>query len=344
MKITFKLPFKLRESLIIVLTSLIVLLVVFFPQLTFAEINPKILPSWNEGNSRTVIINFVNRINTENSPEYVRPAERIAVFDNDGTLWSEKPFYFQVFFMIDRIKALASAHPEWSTTQPYKAILEADQQAIADFTEKDIMQLLAVTHSGMIVEEFNSIATEWLKTAKHPRFNRPFTELVFQPMLELLEYLRANEFKTFIVSGGGIEFLRAFSEEIYGIPTEQVVGSSVKTRFEGRNGQFVLMKLPELGSYDDKEGKPININLHIGRRPILAFGNSDGDLPMLQYTDSGKQPSLILLLHHDDDKREWAYDRQSSVGRLDKAWDEAKKKGWIVVSMQRDFKRVYPFN
>lgn len=344
MAINRKKLLEVRKVLVTTLTALIIVAIVLFTQFTTAENNSQILPSWNQGNSRTAIIDFVNRVTTENSPDYLRPAERIAVFDNDGTLWSEKPFYFQVFFMIDRLKAMAIANPEWSNTQPYKAILENDQQAIAHFTDKDIMELLAVTHSGMTVEEFNSIATEWLKTAKHPRFNRLFTELVFQPMLELLDYLRTKEFKTFIVSGGGIEFLRAFSETVYGIPPEQVVGSSLKTRFEEQNGRFVLMKLPELGSYDDKEGKPININLHIGRRPILAFGNSDGDLPMLQYTDSEKQPSLILILHHDDEKREWAYDRKSSVGRLDKAWDEAEKRGWTVVSMRRDFKRVYPFD
>jgi phosphoserine phosphatase len=326
----------------IILLAFLVITIVFSGSSTMA-INSTLLPSWNEGAAKAEIIEFVNRVTTENNPDYVPPAERIAVFDNDGTLWSEKPFYFQGFFLIDRLNALAEDHPEWRSKQPYQAILERDQEAIAEFTEQDIVQLLAVTHSGMTVEEFQTLSIDWLKNAKHPRFNRPFTEIVYQPQLELLDYLRANDFKIFIVSGGGIEFIRAFSEEVYGIPPEQVIGSSVKTRFEERDGRSVLVKLPELGSYDDKEGKPVNINLHIGRRPILAFGNSDGDLAMLQYTADNQRSSLMLILHHDDEIREWAYDRDSRIGRLDKAWDEAKRRGWTIVSMKRDFQRVYPF-
>ncbi|MBR8830772.1 MAG: hypothetical protein N5P05_001007 [Chroococcopsis gigantea SAG 12.99] len=303
-----------------------------------------ILPSWSDTTTKKTIINFVNRVNTENTSDYVPPGERIAVFDNDGTLWSEKPFYFQAFFLIDRLKAMAVDHPQWHDTQPYKAILEGDKQAISRLTEKDIIQMLAVTHTGMTVEQFQLIAGSWLKTAKHPRFNRLFTECVFQPMLELLDYLRDNGFKTYIVSGGGVEFVRAFAQEVYGIPPEQVIGSSVKTKFALRDGKFVLVKVPELGSVDDKEGKPVNINLHIGRKPLLAFGNSDGDLAMLQYTSTRDKANLMLLLHHDDGEREWAYDRESKIGRLDKAWDEARQKGWTIVSMQKDFQRVYPFD
>jgi phosphoserine phosphatase len=330
---------KKHLTAIILLAFLVITIV--FSQSSVMAINSTPLPSWNEGAAKAKIIEFVNRVTTENNPDYVPPAERIAVFDNDGTLWSEKPFYFQGFFLIDRLNALEKDHPEWRGKQPYQAILERDQEAIAEFTEQDIVQLLAVTHSGMTVEEFQTLSKDWLKNAKHPRFNRPFTEVVYQPQLELLDYLRANDFKIFIVSGGGIEFIRAFSEEVYGIPPEQVIGSSVKTRFEERDGRSVLMKLPELGSYDDKEGKPVNINLHIGRRPILAFGNSDGDLAMLQYTADNQRSSLMLILHHDDEIREWAYDRDSQIGRLDKAWDEAKRRGWTIVSMKRDFQRVY---
>jgi phosphoserine phosphatase len=327
----------------IILLAFLVIAIVFSSSSTMA-IDSDPLPSWNEGAAKSQIIEFVNRVNTENSVDYVPPSERIAVFDNDGTLWSEKPFYFQGFFLIDRLKVMAKDHPEWRSEQPYRAILERDREAIAGFTEQDIARLVAVTHSGMTVEEFETLSIDWLKNAKHPRFNRPFTEIVYQPQLELLDYLRANDFKIFIVSGGGIEFIRAFSESVYGIPPERVIGSSVKTRFEERDGRSVLVKLPELGSYDDKEGKPVNINLHIGRRPILAFGNSDGDLAMLQYTADNRRSSLMLILHHDDEIREWAYDRDSKIGRLDKAWDEAKRRDWTIVSMKRDFQRVYPFD
>ncbi|WP_332864918.1 HAD family hydrolase [Pannus brasiliensis] len=327
----------------IIILAFLVIHLVFSRSIAMAT-NPTVLPSWNEGSSKSSILEFVNRVTAENSPDYVPPAERIAVFDNDGTLWSEKPFYFQGFFLIDRLKAMVKDHPEWRNEQPYRTILEGDREAIAGFTEKDIVRLLAVTHTGMTVEEFQTLSIDWLKNAEHPRFNRPFTEIVFQPQLELLDYLRANGFKIFIVSGGGIEFVRAFSEEVYGIPPEQVIGSSVKTRFEERDGRSTLVKLPELGSYDDREGKPVNINLHIGRRPILAFGNSDNDLAMLQYTADHRRSSLILLLHHDDGSREWAYDRDTRIGRLDTALDEATRRGWTIVSIQRDFQRVYPFD
>lgn len=339
LNISRRLP--LKGSIILIL-CLSVFTIGFLSLSPLTAARSDILPNWNPGTAKTTLIEFVNRVSDPNSPDYVPSAERIAVFDNDGTLWSEKPFYFQIFFMIDRIKSMATNHPEWHTTQPYQAILADDTPAIAALTPKEIAELLIVTQSGMTVEEFHDIATQWLKTAKHPQSARLFTAMVFQPMLELLDYLRTHQFKTFIVSGGGVDFMRAFAERLYNVPPEQVIGSSVKTQFEVRNSQYVLMKLPELGSFNDKEGKPININLHIGRRPILAFGNSDGDLPMLQYTASGKRPSLMLLLHHDDAKREWAYDRKSSIGRLDKAWDEALRQGWTVVSLKKDFKRVYP--
>ncbi len=328
----------------ITIAAIVVILILIFNMNFTAAGQASFLPSWQDNLPQHTIRDFVNRITTENNQDYVPPEERIAVFDNDGTLWSEKPFYFQAFFLIDRLQAMSAEHPEWRDTQPYKGILEADKEAMSRLTEKDIMELLAVTHTGMTVDEFGIIAADWLKTAKHPRFNRLFTECVYQPMLELLDYLRANGFKTYIVSGGGIEFIRAFAEEVYGIPPEQVIGSSAKSKFEERDGKYTLIKIPELGSYDDKEGKPVNINLHIGRKPILAFGNSDGDLAMFQYTSTGRKPNLILLLHHDDGEREWAYDRDSKIGRLDKAWDEAEQKGWTIVSMKKDFRRIYPFN
>jgi phosphoserine phosphatase len=302
------------------------------------------LPSWNDGAAKKAIVAFVQRVTEKGAPNFATPAERIAVFDNDGTLWAENPMYFQLFFALDRVRALAPNHPEWKTTQPFRAVLENDRKTMASFGMPELMKLMAVSHSGMTVEQFATFATEWADTATHPRFHRRFTECVYQPMLELLSYLRDNEFKTFIVSGGGVDFMRAFSNRVYGVPPEQVIGSSVKTAFETRNGKTVLVKQPEINSIDDKDGKPINIDLHIGRRPLLAFGNSDGDLPMLEYTADAPGPRLELILHHDDADREWAYDRESPVGRLDKALDEAAARGWTVVSMKQDFKKVFPFD
>lgn len=301
------------------------------------------LPSWNNNQAKQNIISFVEKVTDKNSPNYVAPSERIAVFDNDGTLWSEQPLYFQAFFILDRLKTMAGDHPEWREKMPYKAILTGNQQEINQFSIQDLSKLIAVTHADITTEEFNKIASDWLNTAKHSRFHRLYKECVYQPMLELLDYLKTKDFKTYIVSGGGIEFIRAFALEVYGIPPEQVIGSSIKTRFEIRDGEAVLIKLPELNSVDDKEGKPININLHIGRRPIIAVGNSDGDREMLQYTASN-QPSLMILLHHDDAEREWAYDRQSKIGKLDKAWDEGIQRGWTIVSMKKDFRKIYPFD
>ncbi|QDU12094.1 HAD family hydrolase [Gimesia aquarii] len=301
------------------------------------------LPSWNTGPTKTALINFVKRATTKGNPEYVSPPQRIATFDNDGTLWSEKPVYFQLQFAIDRIKALAAKHPEWKTEQPFKTILEEEQKALTSLSAKDMMILLMTTHAGTTTKEFKKTVRAWLKTARHPRFNRPYTELVFQPMLELLAYLRANGFKTYIVSGGGIEFLRVFAEDVYGIPPEQVIGSSIKTKFEIRKGKPVIVRLSEIDFIDDKAGKPVAINKFIGRRPIAAFGNSDGDLQMLQWTTAGDGIRFGLLVHHTDSKREWAYDRQSHVGRLDVALKEAKQRGWTVVDMKRDWKAIYPF-
>ena len=301
------------------------------------------LPSWNDGASKSAIIEFVTAVTDKSSTDYVPPAERIATFDNDGALWSEKPMYFQLLFALDRVKALAPEHPEWKTTQPFKAVLDNDMETVVAAGEKGLLELVMATHADITTAEFEQIVTDWLKTARHPRFNRPYNELVFQPMLELLTYLRANDFKTFIVSGGGIEFMRPWVEEVYGIPPEQVVGSSIRTKFEIRDGEPVLVRLAEINFIDDKAGKPVGINEHIGRRPIAAFGNSDGDLQMLQWTAAGDGKRLMLLVHHTDDKREYAYDRESHVGKLDKALDEANQRGWTVVNMKNDWKVVYPF-
>jgi phosphoglycolate phosphatase-like HAD superfamily hydrolase len=302
------------------------------------------LPSWLAGRTKDSIISFVTAVTDKSGADYVPPAERIATFDNDGTLWSEKPVYFQLLFAIDRIKALAPQHPEWKTQQPFKAVLEDDHDALADAGEKGLLQLVMASHSGMTTEEFSQMVGEWLASAQHPRFKRPYTELVYQPMLELLVYLRANGFKTFIVSGGGIEFMRPWVESVYDIPPEQVVGSSIKTRFEMRDGVPVLVRLPEINFIDDKAGKPVGINQYIGRRPIAAFGNSDGDLQMLQWTSAGDGRRFMLLVHHTDAEREWAYDRDSHVGRLDKALLKADKHGWTVVDMKQDWKQIYPAN
>jgi len=300
------------------------------------------LPSWQAGSTKDSIISFVTAVTDKTGPDYVPPAERIATFDNDGALWSEKPVYFQLLFAIDRVKALAPQHPEWKTQQPFKAVLDNDMKTLAAAGEEGLLQLVMASHSGMTTEEFSQTVEQWLATAQHPRFKRPYTELVYQPMLELLDYLRANGFKTFIVSGGGIEFMRPWVEAVYGIPPEQVVGSSIKTEFEMREGVPVLVRLPEINFIDDKAGKPVGINQHIGRRPIAAFGNSDGDLQMLQWTAAGDGRRFMLLVHHTDAEREWAYDRDTHVGRLDKALLEADKHGWTVVDMKQDWKQIYP--
>jgi hypothetical protein len=313
------------------------------PTSALAQIQTDQLPSWNDGPVKTSITEFVARITTQGGSDFVPVDQRIAVFDNDGTLWCELPMYTQLAFALDRVKALAPLNPGWKTKQPFQAVLAGDMKALAASGEKGLMQIIAATHAGMTSEEFANIVSDWLATARHPRFKRPYTELVYQPMLELLAYLRANGFKTFIVSGGGIEFMRPWTERIYGVPPEQVVGSSIKTKFEMRDGRPTLFRLPQVNFIDDKTGKPIGINEHIGRRPIAAFGNSDGDLEMLQWTTMGGGVRFGLIVHHTDAEREYAYDRKSSFGHLDKALDAATPNKWTVVDMKNDWKRIFPF-
>ena len=309
----------------------------------FAQTDP--LPAWNDGAVKKSITDFVARVTAPGGPDFVPAAERIATFDNDGTLWTEQPCYFQLAFALDRIKAMAPRHPEWKDKQPFKALLAHDEKALAAAGEKGLFEILEATHTGMTTEEFSRVVLEWVSTARHPRFNRPYTELVYQPMLELLAYLRANGFKTFIVSGGGIEFMRPWTERVYGIPPEQVVGSSGVVKYRiGADGRPELLKLAKIEFVDDGPGKPAGINRFIGRRPIFAFGNSDGDLQMLQWTMAGQGPRFAGLVHHTDAEREYAYDRESKVGKLDQALDEASAKGWAVVDMKRDWKTVFPAN
>ena len=291
------------------------------------------LPSWNDGAAKQAIIQFVERTTEDGSPDFVAPAARIAVFDNDGTLWAEQPMYFQAFFMLDRVKTLAPQHPEWRTEEPFASLLKGDMKAALAGGERAVGRLLMATHAGMTSEEFSRAVEDWIGSATHPKTGRLYTEMVYQPMLEVLAYLRANGFKTFIVTGGGIEFVRPWAERTYGIPPEQVIGSSIKTQYELRGGVPVLVRLPEQDFNDDGPGKPVGIQMHIGRRPIAAFGNSDGDLEMLQWTAAGPGPRLCLYVHHTDAEREWAYDRTSHVGRLDKGLDEAAAGGWVVVDM-----------
>jgi phosphoglycolate phosphatase-like HAD superfamily hydrolase len=302
------------------------------------------LPSWNEGSAKQAIVNFVNKVTAGNTPDFVAIAERIATFDNDGTLWSEQPIYFQFQFAMDRVKALAPQHPEWKTTEPFNHLLAGDTKAFMAGGEKSLMAVLAVAHTGMTTDEFSKIVTDWLATARHPKTKKPYNQMVYQPMLELLAYLRANGFKTFIVSGGGVEFMRAFAEATYGIPPEQVIGSQGKLKYELRDGKPVLIKLPEVQFIDDKEGKPAGIQTFIGRRPIFAFGNSDGDQQMLEWTTGASGPRFAGIVWHTDAQREWAYDRNSHIGKLDKALDEGKAKGWTLVDMKKDWKRIYPFD
>jgi hypothetical protein len=300
------------------------------------------LPSWNDTAPKKAIVAFVEKVTKTGSPDFVPPAERIATFDNDGTLWAEQPLYFQFIFALDRVKAMAPQHPEWKDKEPFVSLLKGDVKGALAGGEPAIGQIMMVTHSGMTTEEFDKIVTDWIATAKHPKTGRLLTEMIYQPMHELLDYLRANGFKTFIVSGGGIEFMRPWTEKVYGVPPEQVVGSSGKTKFEMVNGKPVLMKLPEINFIDDKVGKPVGIQQHIGRRPIASFGNSDGDLQMLQWTAAGSGPRFCLYVHHTDAEREFAYDRKSPIGQLDKGLDEAAAKGWTVVSMKDDWKTIFP--
>jgi len=301
------------------------------------------LPSWNDGPSRQAIVEFVAAVTQEGGADYVAPADRIAVFDNDGTLWSEQPLYFQLIFALDQIKVMAPKHPEWSQEQPYKAAIEGDRQALAASGTEGLLKIVGVTHTNMTTQAFSDEVKQWVKTAQHPRFKQPYTSLTYAPMRELLDYLRGNGFKTYIVSGGEVEFMRAWAQDVYGIPPEQVIGTTFVTEFQMQDGKPVLMRTPKLDYNDDGPGKPVSINKFIGRQPIFAFGNSDGDLQMLQWTMAGPGKRFAGLVHHTDAKREWAYDRESKIGKLDKALDEANSKGWVVVDMAREWKRVYAF-
>jgi phosphoserine phosphatase len=300
------------------------------------------LPSWNYVPARQAIVDFVERVTDESSPDYVPPAERVAVFDNDGTLWAERPVYFQILFTLDRLKEMAREHPQWKTEQPFKAALEADPSHFALDSEEDLMKLLMATHAGGTTDEFEAQVRTWVESARHPTSGKRYTDMVYQPQLELLDYLRENDFKIFIVSGGGVEFMRVWAEDVYGIPPERVLGSNLAHRLEYRNGKPVLVRRPVLEFVDDKHDKVVGIHKFIGRKPILAVGNSDGDLQMLEWTTSHDGPGLAVLVHHTDDEREWAYDRESKVGRLDKALDEAKRQDWVVVDMANDWATIYP--
>jgi haloacid dehalogenase-like hydrolase len=310
---------------------------------TKAQMSASPLASWNDGPRKQAILDFVRATTDKASPKFVTINERIATFDNDGTLWAEQPLYFQLLFALDRVKVLAPQHPEWKTEEPFASLLKGDVKGVLAGGEKSIVPIVMATHSGMTTVEFAQIVRDWVATARHPVTRRLYTEMIYQPMLELVAYLRANDFKTFIVSGGGIEFMRSWTERVYGIPPDQVVGSSGKLQFEMSDGKPVLVKLPEISMIDDGPGKPVNIQMHIGQRPIFAFGNSDGDLQMLQWTAAGGGASFMGLVHHTDAEREWAYDRKSPIGQLDKALDEAQAKNWNVVDMKSDWKTIFPF-
>ncbi|MBY3119504.1 HAD family hydrolase [Rhizobium laguerreae] len=320
--------------------TLAVAAALLFVASAYAQSDP--LPSWNDTASKAAIVSFVEKVTGQGSANFVPEAERIAVFDNDGTLWVEHPMYTQLAFALDRVKALAPQHPEWKETPPFKAVLEGDMKALAASGEKGLVELIMTTHAGMTSSDFQKIVTDWLASARDPKFKRPYTELVYQPMVELLAYLRANGFKTFIVSGGGVEFMRPWAEKVYGIPPERVIGSSIKTEFRMQDDTPTLYRLPEVNFIDDKAGKPVGINQQIGRRPIAAFGNSDGDLQMLQWTTMAGGPARLgVLIHHTDAEREYAYDRDTEFGRLDKALDAAAIAGWTVVDMKADWKQVF---
>jgi phosphoglycolate phosphatase-like HAD superfamily hydrolase len=300
------------------------------------------LSTWNEGEAKQAILRFVETVTKEGAPTFIAPAERIAVFDNDGTLWAEQPAYFELFFAVDQVKALAPKHPEWKTQTPFSELLKGNLQAAAAAGEPGLAKLIAATHFGMTTDAFAASVAEWGRTARHPRYKRPYTDLTYLPMRELLDYLRASGFKTFIVSGGGVEFMRVFAERLYGIPPEQVIGSNGELELKsGPDGKPVLMKLPKIALVDDHAGKPVGIQRFIGRRPIFAFGNSDGDKEMLEWTAAGDGPRFMGLVHHTDGEREYAYDRKSRVGQLDKAWDEAVARKWTVVDMKKDWKQVF---
>jgi phosphoglycolate phosphatase-like HAD superfamily hydrolase len=308
-----------------------------------AQSSPGALPSWNQGEAKSRIVEFVAAVTRSGGKDYVAPADRIVVFDNDGTLWSEQPLYVQFVFMLDQLKKVAPHHPEWKTNPAFQALAAQDKAALAKLGQKPILELLGVANSGMTVAEYDKSIRDWLKTARHSRYRRPYDELVYRPMQELLEYLDANGFRNFIVSGGSVEFMRPWAEEAYGIPPERVVGSQQEVIFEMKDGRPVLTRGPRFAFIDDGPGKPVGIYRHIGKRPIAAFGNSDGDLQMLQATTAGEGRRLGLIVHHDDDIRETAYDRQSHIGKLDKALDAATPNHWVVVSMKKDWKKVFAF-
>jgi phosphoglycolate phosphatase-like HAD superfamily hydrolase len=326
---------------VLLCSYLAIVLSTFTARQAMAQSDP--LPSWNDTAAKKNIESFVDRVTKEGGPGFVSPAERIATFDNDGTLWVESPVYTQLAFAFDRVREMAPQHPEWKTKQPFKGVLEGDMKAVAATGEKGIVEITLATSTGMTDAEFEKSVSDWIVHARDRKFNHPYNELIYQPMVELLTYLRSNGFKTFIVSGGEQEFMRPWAEKAYGIPPEQVLGSTMKTQFEMRDGQPVLIRLPQISFIDDGPGKPVGINEFIGRRPILAFGNSDGDLQMLEWTAAGAGPRLMLLVHHTDAVREYAYDRQSAVGKLDKALDEAQAKGWTIVNMKDDWKQIFAF-
>ncbi len=301
-----------------------------------------ILPSWNDGDTKRAIVDFVTKTTTERSPDFVRVPDRIALFDNDGTLWVEQPMYTQLAFLLDDVRKLAPQHPEWSTTEPFKFVLDNDLAGLVAAGIPAIMKLFAATQCGMTTEAFTKMAQDWIETARHPRFDRLYTQCVYQPMLELIDYLKAHEFEVYIVTGGGMEFVRPWAERVYGVPLRRVVGSSIKTTFEMQDGQPVLVRTAEIDLINDGNGKPVGIHQFIGQQPIAAFGNSDGDLEMLQWTASGKGPRLMGLVHHTDAEREYVYDAHSAIGKLSKALDEAKSRGWTVVDMQRDWNTIFP--
>ena len=329
-----------RNPMVSRLGQLFLLAAIVFPVVAAQAADP--LPSWNDGPTKQAIVDFVQKVTDKGGSDYVPPADRIAVFDNDGTLWAEKPVYFQLLFAIDRVKALAPEHPEWKYQQPFKAAIDGDMKALVASGKEGLLELMKASHAGMSPQEFQETVKAWLDTAEHPSFKRKYTDLVYAPMLELLAYLRDNGFTTYIVSGGGIEFVRAFSHPVYGIPPAQVVGSSIKTKYEVVDGEPKLTRLPEVNFIDDKEGKPVGINQHIGKRPLAAFGNSDGDFEMIEWTTAGDGPRLGLIVHHTDADREYAYDRNSHVGRLDKGLDQAAEKEWVVVDMNKDWNQVFP--
>jgi len=323
-----------------VVAGFVVIFAVFLCSVSYAAQDP--LPSWNDGSAKTAILGFVAAVTEKGGKDYVEPAQRIATFDHDGTLWVEYPMYTQILFAFERVKKLAPQHPEWKTKQPFKALLAGDMKTVGASGMKGIMEILMATHSGMTAEEFEREASNWLATAKHPKFDRLYSECIYQPQLELLAYLRTNDFKTFIVSGGGIQFMRPITEKNYGIPPEQVVGSSAVAEFQIKDGKPEIIRLPKINFVNDKAGKPVGIYQHIGRRPILAFGNSDSDMQMVEYTMAGEGRRIGLFVHHTDGEREYAYDRKSHVGTLDKALDRAAAMGWIIVDMMKDWKKVFP--